>query len=188
MSVIVAIKNEDVIYMGCDTLTSTGNDKEYRLQESAFKISKLQSGMLVGICGNVVVHQCLCADESIFDIEGDTLTKKDIVNNIIPRIKERLYNMTSELTEPEEMPISIIVAYKDKMFRIFSYYLVLGIEDYCAIGAGSDYTFASLSNKDLQIRERVVGGLKTSAKYSIAVSKPFVLIDTKNLEYEIVEM
>ena len=45
MSVIVAIKSVDAIYMGCDTQTTSGKDKENKLQESTFKISKLWSGM-----------------------------------------------------------------------------------------------------------------------------------------------
>lgn len=187
MSVIVAIKSDDVVYMGCDTQTTSGKDKENKTQEATFKISKLQNGMLLGVCGKVAAHQCVCDDESVFDIEGDILTKKYIVNNIIPKIKATLKNTTGEMSEDEKMPISIILAYKDKLFLIMSDYLVLGIEDYCARGSGSVYTFASLSDYGLFIRERVLNGLKTSAKYCTTVSKPFVLIDTKELKYEIVE-
>lgn len=83
MSVIVAIKSGDAIYMGCDTQTTSGKDKENKLQESTFKISKLRSGMLVGICGKVAAHQSVCDDESVFEIEKGELTKKEIVNNFI---------------------------------------------------------------------------------------------------------
>ena len=117
MSVIVAIKSENVIYMGCDTQTTSGKDKENKLQESTFKISKLRSGMLVGICGKVAAHQSVCDDESVFEIENGELTKKEIVNNIIPKIKAKLKDIAGDTSENERMPISIILAYKDKLFE-----------------------------------------------------------------------
>lgn len=86
----MAIKSGDAIYMGCDTQTTSGKDKENKLQESTYKISKLRSGMLVGICGKVAAHQSVCDDESVFEIEKCELTKKEIVNNIIPKIKAKL--------------------------------------------------------------------------------------------------
>ena len=187
MSVIVAIKSGDAIYMGCDTQTTSGKDKENRLQESTFKISKLRSGMLVGICGKVAAHQSVCDDESVFEIENGELTKKEIVNNIILKIKAKLKDIAGDTSENERMPISIILAYKDKLFEVMRDYLVVGIEDYCSKGSGCVYTFSSLANIGLPIRERLLSGLRTSAKYCTSVSKPFVLIDTKELKYRIVE-
>lgn len=186
MSVIVAIKNDDVIYMGCDTQTTIGKDKENNLQELTFKINKLQNGMLVGTCGSVAAYQSVCDDESIFEIENDELTKKVIVNNIIPKIKAKLKGIEGDTSE-NEMPITIIIAYKDKLFEVMCDYLVVGIEDYCSKGSGGGYTFSSLANIELSIRERILNGLRTSAKYCASVSKPFVLIDTKELKYRIVE-
>lgn len=103
MCVIVAIKSGDAIYMGCDTQTTSGKDKENKLHESTFKISKLRSGMLVGICGKVVAHQSVCDDESVFEIEKCELTKKEIVNNIIPKIKAKLKDIAGDTSENERI-------------------------------------------------------------------------------------
>ena len=187
MSVVVAIKSDGVVYMGCDTQTTRGKDNENRLQEADFKINKLSNGMLIGCCGMVAAEQSVRFDESIFDFQGDSLTKKDIVNNIIPRIKSKLKNAALDDNKDEEMPVSFTIAHKDKLFVILTDFLVLGIEDYCAEGSGLFCACASLADKNLPIRERLLAAMRASAKYCASVGKPFVLVDTKKLQYEIVE-
>ena len=187
MSVIAAIKENGVIYMGADSQTTFGKRKKNLTQEPTFKIKKLRSGMLVGICGNVSAKQCIGEDERIFDIVGDALTKKEIVNGIIPKIKEKLEYWIGS-SKCEEMAISIMLAYKDKLFVIEDDYSVLGIEGFYATGAGSRYALASLSDSScLSVKERLLSGLKTSARFCSSVSGPFLLIDTQTLKYEIVE-
>ena len=186
MSVVVAIKSDGVVYMGCDTQTTMGKDKENRLQEVDFKINKLSNGMLIGCCGSVVAEQSVRFDESVFDFQGESLTKKDIVNNIIPKIKSKLKNAALD-DNKEEMPVSFTIAHKDKLFVILTDFLVLGIEDYYSKGSGCFCACASLADKNLPIRERLLAAMRASAKYCASVGKPFVLVDTKELQYEIVE-
>ena len=53
MSVIVAIKENDVVYMGADSQTTAGMRKRSYLNETGFKIVRLENGILVGFCGRV---------------------------------------------------------------------------------------------------------------------------------------
>ena len=47
MSVIVAIKEDGVVYMGADSQTTAGMRKRSYLNETGFKIIRLENGMLV---------------------------------------------------------------------------------------------------------------------------------------------
>ena len=42
--------------------------------------------------------------------------------------------------------------------------------------------------KDLPVKKRIIKSLMASAKRCDSVCGPYVLIDTKNLEYEIIDM
>ena len=61
------------------------------------------AGILVGICGKVAAHQSVCDDESVFEIEKCELTKKEIVNNIIPKIKAKLKDIAGDTSENERI-------------------------------------------------------------------------------------
>ena len=59
MSVIVAIKENGVVYMGADSQTTTGRRKLNDLNETAYKITRFENGMLVGFCGRVAAKQAI---------------------------------------------------------------------------------------------------------------------------------
>lgn len=63
MSVIVAIKENGVVYIGADSQTTTGRRKHNGLNETAFKINRLGNGMLVGFCGRVAATQSILSME-----------------------------------------------------------------------------------------------------------------------------
>ena len=50
-----------------------------------------------------------------------------------------------------------------------------------------EYTYYALSSEG-NVKDRILQALSSSAKRTESVSGPFVLIDTKKLEYEIVDM
>ncbi|MBQ0099097.1 MAG: hypothetical protein KBS91_00920 [Firmicutes bacterium] len=189
MSVVVAICDGETVYMGCDTQTTTGEYKRNNLTEANCKISKLDNGILLGICGSVKAHQVLISNPEIFNLPEDgILTRKHIVVNIIPKINEVLKDsLGDEKEEGQGLPVSIIIAYKDKCYCVRSSLKVIRITKFIADGAGGDYAFYNLSCEHELVRARLLKALRTSAVLCESVSKPFVLIDTKKLEYEIVE-
>ena len=121
------------------------------------------------------------------------MTKEHIVTKIIPKLYEGLE--VEELLEREDRgtpPItkcSIVIAYQDKLFEICRDFHVIRYEDYQAIGSGSNAILYGLSkiDKSKDINEQLLQLLKLSAKHDANVSAPFVLIDTKNLQYVIKE-
>ena len=188
MSVIVAIKENDIVYMGADSQTSVGDRRVYHLNEFGFKIHRLENGILAGFCGRVRTAQTLISLKDVFTLdENGELTKKHIVREIVPKIVDNIAMAGDEAKD--EVKVSILLAHKDKLYRINSDLHVINIKDYVSIGAGDEYTYYELCKSgNLSVRERMLNALIESAKCEESVSGPYVFIDTKNNEYEVIDM
>ena len=184
MSVVIAIIENGVVYMGADTQTTAGK-LAYRIQAPVeYKIQRLENGILAGLCGSKSVAQQLVAQIDIFTLdENGSLTRAHIAKNIVPAVEKVLKQRDKDM----EASASVLLAYKDKMFVINSSADVFKYNEYTAIGSGSVYThYALFDKKDLPVRERMLFALNASASRSDSVSAPFTLIDTQNMEFETV--
>ena len=188
MSVIVAVKENGTIYMGADSQTTTGRRKRNGLNETSFKITRLENGMLVGFCGKVAAKQAILSMEDVFvlDKEGG-INKKHIVKEIVPKLVDKMQLIGDE--DSGALDVSILLAYKDKLYRITSGLDVLNLNEYGRSGAGADFTnWYLFGEKNLSIRERILKALVASAKRTESVGGPYVLIDTQNQKFEVVDM
>ncbi len=187
MSVIIAVKKDGYVYLGADSQTSAGSKKFNGLTETNFKIIKLDNGILLGFCGKVVAKQYLLGKKEIFTLdENGNLTTKHIVNKIIPELVEDLPSIGEEGSN--YMNVSIIMAYKDCLFKIDTDFCVCTATDYVVTGCGSEYVdYSMYIHKDKPVQERILKSLIASAKKSTGVSGPYVFIDTKEKEYKIVD-
>lgn len=164
MSVIVAIKENGVVYMGADSQTTTGRRKRNGLNETSFKITRLENGMLVGFCGKVAAKQAILSMEDVFvlDKEGG-LNKKHIVKEIVPKLVDKMQLIGDE--DSGALDVSILLAYKDKLYRITSGLDVLNLNECGRSGAGADFTnWYLFGEKNLPVRERILKALVASAK------------------------
>ena len=191
MSLVVAFKKDGVVYMGADTQSTCGSTISRTLNESGFKITRLSNGILVGICGRVKGHQRIIAQKHWFDIsEGETISKRYIVKNIIPELCTLMKDIKEDKdASNSSMDVSILIAWQDKMFVISRDYEVYECETYAAIGAGYNYSKYSLSQigENDDINEGLLKALRAGARFDSTVSAPYILIDTKDKEYKIVE-
>lgn len=187
MSVIVAIKEEGVVYMGADTQTTAGQHKYNHINDTAFKVLKLENGILVGFCGRVAARQTILSTKGVFTLDSrGELTKKHIVKEIVPKLVDKMEQIGVD--ENGAMDVSLLVAHKDKLYRITVELDVIALNEYGVAGAGMNYTYYALSLKDLPVRERLLKALIESAKRSDSVGGPYLFIDTKKLEYEVIDM
>ena len=188
MSVIVAVKENGVVYMGSDTQTTMGRKKRNGLNETAFKIHRLENRMLVGFCGKVAAtHEILSMrDVFVLDQNGE-LNKKHIVNHIIPKLIDKMEQIGD--VECGGLEVSILLAYKDKLYKITAALDVVCLSKCGTSGCGQRYVNYYLQEgTDLPVKDRILKALMESAKRSDAVGGPYVLIDTQGLEYEIIDM
>ena len=115
MSVVIAIKENGVIYMGTDTQVTSGNKKENELNANSLKIALLDNGLLVGACGKYGLKQQIIADKSIFTLDkNNMLTKQHIVTNIIPKLSR--WVKKSDKDNDTELEVSFLLAYNDNLY------------------------------------------------------------------------
>ena len=188
MSVIVAVRENGVVYLGADSQTSVSRRKYSNLNETSFKVRRLENGVLVGFCGRVAAAQTILSLKDVFTLnEEGRLTKKHIVEEIIPKLSDKMEEIGDE--EGGAMEVSILLAHKDALYRITSKLDVVHQTEYSKAGAGLSFVEYVLSErKDLPVRERILKALVESARKTESVSGPYVLIDTDKLEYEVVDM
>ena len=188
MSVIVAVKENGTIYMGADSQSTSGMRKTNHLNETSYKVARLENGMLVGFCGRVAARQIILSIKDVFTLDTHgNLTKRHIVNDIVPKLVDKMEQIGDE--ESGALDVSILLAYKDKLYKITSGLDVIHLTENGSSGAGRDYVnYALLTMKNLPVKERILKALIESAKHTDTVSGPYVLIDTKDLKYEVVDM
>lgn len=186
MSIIVAIKESGVIYMGADSQCTKGYHKSTHLNDIGFKITKLDNDILMGFCGKVATMQSIIATPNLFTLdENNKLTKKHIVTKIIPKIMDKFDEIGNE--KYGAITGSILLAHKDKLYRITSGLDVISINNAVSIGAGMDFAnYALFGMENATVTERLLCALEESAHWIESVDSPFVLIDTQNLQYKIV--
>ena len=188
MSVIVAIKENGVVYMGADSQMTTGRRKRNGLNETAYKITRFENGMLVGFCGRVAAKQAILSMDNVFvlDKEGG-LNKKHIVKEIVPKLVDKMQLIGDE--DSGALDVSILLAYKDKLYSITPGLDIIKLNECGRSGAGADFTnWYLFGEKNLSIRERILKALMASAKRTESVGGPYVLIDTQKQEFEVVDM
>ena len=188
MSVIVAVKENGVVYMGADSQTTAGKRKYTYLNETGFKVFRLDNGMLLGFCGRVGARQTILSSKGVFTLdENGDLTKRHIVLEIIPKLADKMEAVGDE--ESGSLDVSILLGFKDKLYKITSGLDVLKLNEYGFSGSGENFTLYSLNSlKHLPVRERILKALVASAKRDDAVCGPYALIDTQNLTYEVVDL
>ena len=188
MSVIVAIKENGVVYMGADSQTTAGRRIYSYLNETSFKITRLDNGILVGFCGRVAAKQAILAMKDVFTLdEYGGLTKRHIVKEIVPKLVDKMGQIGDE--ESGALDVSILLAHKDKLYKITSGLDVIHLNECGKSGAGVDYVnYALFAMKNLPVRDRILKALEESAKRTESVGGPHVLIDTKRQEYEIIDL
>lgn len=121
------------------------------------------------------------------------LTKGYIVTEIIPKMYETLKQEESLDREDESIPLfmkgSIVLAYRDCLFKIGIDFRVTRYEDYLACGSGTDAAEYGLSriDKTKDINEQLLKLMQISEKQDSCVSGPFIFIDTKDLQFSVKE-
>lgn len=191
MSLVVAYARDGVVYMGADTQSSVGTAIERFINEGGYKISRLPNGMLLGVCGRVKGHQMILAHRDWFDVKPDeTFDKRYIIKNIIPRLSELMKNFSDNKgARSSSMEVRLLIGWQDKIFYISKYFNVYECNTYACIGSGDDfakYDLAQIGPND-DVNEGILKALRTGSRFESSISAPYILIDTKDKRYTVVE-
>lgn len=191
MSLVVAYKRNGFVYMGADTQSTCGTTIERNLNASGFKITRLANGFLIGVCGRVKAHQIIVAQKKWFNIpENEKFDKRYIVKNIIPELSALMKNVNEDQdARNASVAASVLIAYKDGMFLITRQLNVYECGTFAVLGSGGNfakYMLAQITDND-DIDQGLLSALRAGARFDSMVSAPYILIDTKDMQYKIVE-
>lgn len=193
MSLVVAIKDKDRIVLGADKQASTGGMKEH----TCTKIWKLEElpGAIMGGVGSARASQIIqysqIIDKNLLSQDLDT---EFVVRVLAPTLAAGLKANgvvvgASDGAKCDMMPNSFIFAYKDKAWSIWHDLSVSEIDEYIAIGSGSEVARGVLyATPEKDPFARIVTSIEAAAESTLYVDNGIDLLATEAYEEDIVNM
>lgn len=190
MTCIVALKDKNSVWIGADSL---GSNLYTKAVQSMSKVVRHETfkNVLMGFTCSFRHIDILRYDEEIFNkldwYENRNIDHKYMVTKFIPKLQERFEKEPDKETKEA---INFIVATDNEIFEIQSDYAVLVPKDgYCSVGCGEDIALGSLyTTRDLEMtpQERIIKALEAAENVSCGVQRPFVIMNTNNIDESII--
>lgn len=187
MSLICAIKDKDRFVLASDMQSSTGTGKEH----SATKIWRAYDNpdIIVGSVGSMRVSQIIqfsyLIDKNLLGADIDT---GFIVSSVVPVLATTLKANGVVIDATDEisflnMPNSFVIAYKDKCWVIGNDFSVSEIDDYTALGSGSDIARGALfASEGADPFTRAVVSIAAASESDLYVDNRINLLSTKTYQ------
>lgn len=185
MSLVVAIKDGDRIVLGADKQASTGGTKDH----TNTKIWKLEElpGAIIGSVGSARASQIIQYSQVIDkNLITDNIDTAFVVRVLAPTLANGL-RANGIIVEAGDggkcdmMPNAFIFAYKDRAWTIWHDLSVSEIEDYFAIGSGSDVARGVLyATTEKDPFERIVTSIEAAAESTLYVDTGIDLLVTES--------
>lgn len=191
MSVIVAIKKDNIIYMACDSQVSVGPYKSYLHSENNYKIWKVKNSENCLMAG-VGRSREICITRLIDDLVDELaelhgqIDYEYVVKYIVPHIREVMWDLKYLKEDETTLESSYLFAYKDKLFHIYGDGCVFEITDEIAIGSGEENALGSLeaTKKNKNVEQRLIEAVKAACNHNLYVSGDIILTNTKSCEFK----
>jgi len=187
MSLAIAIKKGDTVFVGADSLMSKKYGLKSLLKEGHEKAWKIkESGVIFAHSGWVGNRNIIQMSDDIIDNDftDRVIQFKDVVNNIVPKMMSLLEKRkTSESNHCSCS--SFILAHRDKLYEIDQDGCVIEpYDDYVSIGSGSevaDGAFQVIKNYEhFSPEQKIVKILSGACAIHSSVGYPIRVINTTN--------
>lgn len=193
MSLVVAIKDKDRIVLGADKQASTGGTKDH----TNTKIWKLEElpGAIIGSVGSARASQVIQYSQIIDkNLITETIDTTFVVRILAPTLANglRANGIVVEAGDGgkcDMMPNAFIFAYKDRAWTIWHDLSVSEIEDYFAIGSGSDVARGVLyATTEKNPFDRIVTSIEAAAESTLYVDNGIDLLATGTYDEDLTNM
>lgn len=194
MSVVVAIKNNGKVYLGCDSQITNGGTRSTLNNPNNYKIWKVKEidNCLMGSVGNVRDACVIRTMDSLvteYDVYKERINFELVVNRIVPNIINRLrdFDYVDKNNVFDFMESAFLFVYKDKVYVIGNDGSVIEVDDCVAIGSGKKEALGSLLSTDKEEPvTRIIKAIKASVANDIYVDYPIIVTDSENTKFDIV--
>jgi ATP-dependent protease HslVU (ClpYQ) peptidase subunit len=197
LSVVVAIKDNDKIWVGCDNQVTLGNSTKKNLNLSQRKMWRAsdEDELVMGLVGSLRDANILStAEEWIEELPKlkNEVNFKYIVRKIVPKIFKELnsFGRMRQECNIQSIDSGVIFAYKDNAFQIDPDGCVTEIQDILTMGSGYRLCLGAwngLKDKDIPIKDKLVQVIKSACESDLYVGYPIIIMNTKDKEVEIID-
>ena len=197
MTVIAAMKHNNCIYMGCDSLFMSSED--YKPVKRVQSKITIKGELVIGITTS---HSCRVFQEIKYKLKlppTKGIESNDLLEYLVSHFCPKVFKLLTSLrmleddpdrktSEPSLSPATFLIAIRDRLFEISEDFDVSEINaPFYAIGSGGDYTTGSLEAtiefipKQIDPEHHLLFAMKTAEKFTQAVKGPFQIINTGDL-------
>ena len=186
MSVVVAVRDEDKIWLATDSQVTAGWTKSLLLSQHSFKIFKGRN--------NVKDLNIISTSDIYFISENDILKNnvnfKNIVRETVPKLFAELQKFNRIYSDHGMlfMESSFIIAHGDSCYAISSDGCVQELYDMFAIGSGAEMAesaYTILRDVELSPKEKAIRAVMSSCERDIFVDYPIVITNTLMDSFEV---
>ena len=148
----------------------------------------------MGAAGTVANIQLMTNHPEWFELKGKPLTKKFLVQSVLPKYFDLVKEMDKLEVEEQNSDspkcgCTFLVTDGNKLFEIDDDFEVIELSKYGQIGCTERiaYTFMLNAFDDYSPNEMILKALRTSSYRNDGVGAPYILINTRDNEFEVVE-
>lgn len=175
MSVAVALKENDIVFVGVDNRVS-GEHIYHDVNEKPLKAVVLENGIILAFAGNPGLFSYYIEEmEKLEDIDEDSIRNKAVY-----KVKEIINNQKLCY---EDRQHELIIAYKDKAYTLNDLGYLEEIFNMRAIGSGEEAALGSLFTSvgaNMSAEDKVIKAIQCAGDVVNSVSKTGWLINTKD--------
>ena len=188
MSVVVAVKQNGVVYLGADSQISSDKSKFSFSNINNYKIwryYKYAESCLFGGVGSLRDINLIKVNNDLIDensILKDNINYKYVVENLVDNLFQVLKNKDRLVKDSDElfrMSSSYLFSFKSNLFEIGSDGSVIEINDFTAIGSGQEIAIGSLNTtEEKRPVERIIHAIEASCKTNLYVNYPIIIMSS----------
>jgi ATP-dependent protease HslVU (ClpYQ) peptidase subunit len=168
MSTVVAIKDVNKVWMGCDSFATTENGERRPIgNEKVFRNAKY----LIGFIGSVRSGQLL--NPHYFKPPTNIL---DFPTKVIGLLKIFGALATTETQTLQQESNMVIATKGGNLWELLTDFQLNPIPEYTTIGSGSVFAFGSLyttQDTDMHPEDRIIKALEAAAYFDVSTGPPF---------------
>ena len=193
MSIVMAIKDKDRVYMACDSQTTQGTIKHIIQNEGSCKIFRPygMKNCLIGGVGlsngiNVLRYQSLFSEAECLKNEID---HEFIQNELCFRVRDIIKDKDlAGNNENAMLSSNYIICHKNDIYHINEDLCVKEYPEFGAAGCCKDVALGCLaSSKDEDVKRRLIKAMIACCDNDRNVDFPLVIMNTKTSKVEVLD-
>ncbi len=195
MSVVVAMKNDDHVLVGCDSqLTCYGSTKLNKIGRYKMWKPDDDKNIVMGVTGALRDANILSITEGWVDESTklkDSFNLKYVIRDVVPKIFKELESCGRLEIENgiKSTKSNVTFAYKDNAFQVGGDGSVIEMDEFIADGSGYQLCYGAweaLRDRKMPAREKLIKIIEASCEKNVFVNYPIIIMNTRDDHVDII--